>query len=68
MTKTLWMAGHGNAEGTIVDIMGVFSTQERAEACSSSPNLWVAPLTLDEAAPEETVMWPGAYMPHAGKS
>jgi len=60
---TLWMVGK------IIDdpkweIMGVFSTEEKACSICKDENYFIGPLNLDEVLPDETIEWRGAYYPN----
>jgi len=47
---------------TGLEIVGAFSSEEKAVAVCKGPNYFVGPLTLDEEIPD-TQVWPGAYYP-----
>jgi len=45
------------------EVVGVFSSQEKAEAECREYNYMVGPLVLDHANHEDHIVWPGAYFP-----
>lgn len=47
------------------EFQGVFSDMRDAEAACASPLYFVGPATLDQALPDSTVEWLGAYYPKA---
>lgn len=45
------------------EVVGVYSTEEKAvEACLTG-TYFIGPINMDEASPEATTEWPGSYIP-----
>jgi len=44
-------------------IVGIFSSEEKAINACRDETYWIAPLQMDEVAPEESTVWTGAYYP-----
>lgn len=68
----LWIAGHNVMEfcqdGTEYiawDVLGVFSSEEKAVAACHNENCFVDPFYLDEILPPDVGEWPGCYYPYA---
>lgn len=53
----------GKETGGSWEIMGVFSSKEKAESICLDSSYFVGPMKLDEPAPVETTDWPGLYTP-----
>ena len=67
----VWVTGHNIMEfsqyGTDYiawDILGVFTSNEKAVAACHDENCFVGPLNLDEPLPPEIGEWPGCYYPY----
>jgi len=62
----LWIAGTTkSADGTVWELIGVFDSYTKAVAACTKQNDWVAPITLNTAAPQETTVFPDAEYPLA---
>jgi hypothetical protein len=59
----LWIVGENTREDW--EFVGVFSSQEKAEAACTNPNCWIGPAVLDEDSGDssKSVDWPGVYFP-----
>lgn len=58
----VWVCGRLNGYGSW-DFLGVYSTDDRAiHACQSDVH-FIAPMSMDDTAPDEPTPWPGAYFP-----
>ena len=64
----LFCVGKFREPPALWEFVGVFSTRELAIAQCRSPEYFVAPCVLDEAAPDATTEWQGAFYPIAGTS
>ena len=58
----VWLAG---SYKNLWEILGIFSTEERAIAACKLPIDFVAPLTIDEVAPDEPVEFLNSFYPLA---
>lgn len=45
------------------EFVGVFDSEEKAVAACATPDYFIGPATLNEATPDKTTEWPGAYYP-----
>jgi len=62
----MWLTGKNNGEydgGICWELIGVFSTEEKAVAACLNEYYFVGPVELDEVLPDETVEWPRCYYP-----
>lgn len=61
----VWICGQSKTkDGTVWELQGIFSTEEKAVEACRKPNYFVAPIILDEEYPEETEVMPGCYYPY----
>ena len=69
MSDTVWVAGQVlNFEYEKWEVIGVFSTEQKAiEACVGL-NDFIGPLIVDAVAPRDSVDWVGSYYPLLGKT
>lgn len=64
MRMIVWVVGEARYIGSQEwEMIGVFSTQEKANKACILPRYFVGPAEMDKAFPGETVPWPGAYFP-----
>ena len=64
MEKTVWVVGEARYIGSQEwEMIGVFSTQEKANEACILPRYFVGPVEINKAFPSKTVPWPGAYFP-----
>jgi len=63
--KIVWLAmRHPEPDSErAAEVVGVFSTEEKAAAACTEWNRFIGPLEMDTAAPDTE--WPGAYYPMA---
>lgn len=60
----LWLAGRNSpSPAKSVEILGLYDSEDAAVKRCTQYWDFVGPLMLNEALPEETVAWPGAYYP-----
>lgn len=60
---TIWVAGRQlEVEGTW-EVVGVFTTEDKACDACYDEDCFVGPLVLDKVAPRLVQHWPGAYYP-----
>jgi len=62
----LWIVGQWLPD-LAWEMMGVFHSEELAEAACKDDTYFVGPLILNEVAPDERTPWPGAYYPKSTK-
>lgn len=60
--KIVWVAGR-LCEGTDWELIGVFETEDAANAACSRRSDFIGPTTLNEVLGGEPQPWPGAYYP-----
>ena len=53
-----------SADGTKFEIMGVFSTEQRAKDACHLINYCIGPVEMNKVLPEKTMTWPGGYYPN----
>lgn len=53
----------GESLGVIWEMVGVFTSEEKAVAACTKKSHFVAPLEMNAIAPDETVEWPDCYYP-----
>jgi len=58
-----WIAWGEKIPKTCHEFVGVFLTEESAIAHCLDERHWIAPINIEQAFSDETVMWPGAYYP-----
>lgn len=66
MTTILYVVGvfRGKiARGTVWELQGVFSTEEKAVRACTTPKHFVGAVELDAVLPDGTTPWPGVYYP-----
>lgn len=63
LNPPIWLVGQAFPNGRVVEIQGVFDTQEKAHAACHAPNYFVMPMTLNKEYAKETVPDTGAYFP-----
>jgi len=67
--KKLWLVGQYRSGGSrgvvdvIWDFQGVFSTRDKAILACRNKNYFIAPITIDKEAPDETEPLPGCEYP-----
>ena len=64
--KTLWVVGQwmGDASsGTVWDLQGVFSTEEKAAEACHDEDFFMGPVSMDEELPTDITRWPGFCCP-----
>ena len=61
----IWLVGQLFDDKTDWEVVGVFDTQDAAEAACVDENYFVGPLTLNEVSNKEHEEWVGAYKPKA---
>jgi len=63
----VWLVGKGTAVTKIedggIEIVGIFSSEEKAINACRDEMYWIGPLQMDEVAPEKSTAWTGAYYP-----
>jgi hypothetical protein len=65
----MWLTGKyigecdGEGNGICWELIGVFSSEEKAVAACLNEYYFIGPVELDEVLPDETVEWPGCYYP-----
>lgn len=65
----LWVVGKFNALNPHRQwkFQGIFDDEQVATALCVDKTWFVGPVILNEPAPSETTVWPGAYYPHTKK-
>jgi hypothetical protein len=64
--KELWLCGQyrsGDVPNVVWDLQGIFSTKERAISACKNRHYFIAPIKVDEEAPDETETMPGVEYP-----
>lgn len=64
----LWLCGNficsADEIRAVWEFAGIFDTEAKAVAACEDSHYFVAPVTLNESQPGESVIFPGAYYPH----
>lgn len=62
--RTVWLVGRYQRDGlSPFDVLGCYSTLERAVARCTDRRDFVGPLPLDLPMPDDVESWPGAFYP-----
>jgi len=64
--ETLWLCLENIAvkeKGVVVEIVGIFASEELAIKACLEPNFIIGPCTLNEALHDRDAEWVGAYYP-----
>ncbi len=56
-----------NDQNVFTEVMGVFSTKDKALENCTDPLSYIGPIDLDCPAPSEMTKWPGAWYPEFEK-
>lgn len=61
--NTVWIAGRWMPDDQPWEVLGIFDSEDKADAACKTTNEWIAPVEINALAPDEPTPFPSARFP-----